>query len=244
MKTLLLTTTYFFLFAICSFAQHSIFPTHAEVDALVGITLPDTTGVAANFIPKYDGAGGIAWAADAGGAGSDSASYFEKGSIWHPTDSLMTIDEIAAAYQPLATYLIPSDSTAIRNYSNALYATASHTHTEFYDTLSKSWGVMDTVTTGDYVGWKVENNITITEVAAYTNTGTVTFNIEERGETTPNTTGTDVMTSDLVADTDQQETGTFSNADVVRNAWLVPAVASITGDPTVFGFTIRYIKTN
>lgn len=126
----------------------------------------------------------------------------------------------------------------------ANYSLTSHTHTEFYDTLSKSWGVMDTVTTGDYVGWKVENNITITEVAAYTNTGTVTFNFEERGETTPNTAGTDVMTSDLVADTDQQETGTFSNAGIARDAWLILNVTSITGDPTIFGVTIRYVKAN
>lgn len=118
------------------------------------------------------------------------------------------------------------------------------TETVVFDTLSKSWGVMDTVLTGDLPGWKVDNNITVTEVAAYTNTGTVTFNLEERGEATPNTAGTDVMTSDLVADNDQQETGTFSNAALDRDDWLVPTITSISGDPTIFTITVRYVKTN
>lgn len=114
----------------------------------------------------------------------------------------------------------------------------------YFDTLSVSIGAMDTVLTGDYPGWKVPNNITITEVSAYTNSGTVTFNIEERGETTPNTAGTDVMTSDLVADTDQQETTTFSNATLDKNDWMALVITSITGDPTLFGVTIYYVKTN
>jgi hypothetical protein len=137
-------------------------------------------------------------------------------------------------------YLTPSDANVLL----ADKANADHTHSEFYDTLTASWGVMDTVTTGDYPGWKVPNNITVTEVSAYTNTGTVTFNLEERAETTPNTAGTDVMTSDLIADDDQQKTGTFSNADLDRNDWLVLVVASITGDPTIISVTIRYVKIN
>ncbi len=103
---------------------------------------------------------------------------------------------------------------------------------------------LDTITTGSFGGIKIENNYTITEVSAYTNTGTITFNIEERAEVTPNTTGVDVITSDLVADTDQQETGTFSNAAIDINDWLVLTIVSITGDPTVFSVTVRGVKTN
>lgn len=134
--------------------------------------------------------------------------------------------------------------TNVQAYDADLTSWGAITPAIFTDTLSKSWGVMDTVLTGDLPGWKVDNNITVTEVAAYTNTGTVTFNLEERGEATPNDAGTDLMGSDLVADTDQQETGTFSNAALDRNDWLVPTVTSISGDPTLFGVTIRYIKTN
>lgn len=134
--------------------------------------------------------------------------------------------------------------TNVQAYDADLTLWAAITPAIYYDTLTISWGVMDTVTTGDYSGYKVPNNITVTEVSAYTNTGTVTFNLEERAETTPNTAGTDVMTSDLAADSDQQETGTFSNAAIDRNDWLVPAVTSITGDPTIFSITVRYVKTN
>jgi len=119
------------------------------------------------------------------------------------------------------------------------------TNPSFFDTVNVAvLGTMDTVTTGDYVGIEMPNNYTITKVSAYTNSGTVTFNIEERGETTPNTAGTDVMTSDLVADNDKQVTTTFSNADVIRNNYLTLVVTSITGDPTIFGVTVRGIKTN
>ncbi|EFK95508.1 secreted protein [sediment metagenome] len=69
------------------------------------IGLPDTTGKASGSVPKYKGDGTISWEADAGGAGSDSASYFEKNGAWHPTDSVKTIDELDAAYQPKDTDL-------------------------------------------------------------------------------------------------------------------------------------------
>ena len=135
--------------------------------------------------------------------------------------------------------------TNVQAYDADLTSWGAITPAIVFDTVRVAvWGTMDTVTTGDYVAIKMENNYTITEVAAYTNTGTMTFNIEERGETTPNTAGTDVMTSDLVADTNQQETGTFSNATVDRDDWLVLVVTSITGDPTIFCVTVRGIKTN
>lgn len=131
------------------------------------------------------------------------------------------------------------------------YSTTSHTHTEFADTVRvASWSMgmgntdLDTLTAGSFGGIKIENNYTITEVSAYTNSGTVTFNIEERVETTPNTTGVDVITSDLVADTDQQETSTFSNAAIDRDDWLILTIVSITGDPTIFSVTVRGVKTD
>ena len=147
------------------------------------------------------------------------------------------------AWFAIAPALIDDSITVKMNRSEmAGYATASHTHTEFYDTLAFNISVPDTVIAGDNVIFKIPNNITITEVSAFTNSGTVTFNVEERGETTPNTAGTDVMTSDLVADTDQQETSTFSNSGIARDAYLAISVTSITGDPTLFGVHIRYIK--
>lgn len=120
----------------------------------------------------------------------------------------------------------------------------------YSDTLALSWSIglgnsaIDTITTGTFWLGKIPNNYTATEIAACTNTGTITFNINKRAETTPNTTGTDIMTSSLVADSDQQETSSFSSATITRNQWLALSIISITGDPTMFSGSIRYIKTN
>lgn len=109
------------------------------------------------------------------------------------------------------------------------------------DTLIHTFAIIDTVIAGSLPGWKVPYDITILEVASYTDANTVTFNLEERGEATPNTSGTDVMTSDLVADNNQQETTTFTNASIAKDAWLVPSI-SATGDVTIFSVTVRYVK--
>lgn len=150
----------------------------------------------------------------------------------------------AADYAAIRTALGLVIGTNVQAYDADLTSWGAITPAVFFDTLSFNINIADTVITGDNAIWKIPNNITITEVASFTNTGTVTFNIEERGETTPNTAGTDVMTSDLTGDTDQQETGTFSNAGIARDAWLALVVASKTGDPTLFGVSIRYVKTN
>lgn len=109
------------------------------------------------------------------------------------------------------------------------------------DTLTFSWGIMDTVTTGDLPGWKVPYNITLLELSSFTDANTTTFNLEERAETTPNTAGTDVLASDQVADNDQQEATSFSNAAIAKDTWLVPSI-SATGDVALLSITVRYVK--
>lgn len=239
--------------------------------------------------------------------------YFWRGGRYVPEDSLYTIAQIAAAYQPLEATLtdiadgtitenlvntanpwadnevannltvddagiastITRDSEAITiawqskdsslidatgsgkfmmgNAGSGWYAGTTQQAKDTLgisalervmpDTLSFTWGVMDTTTVGTLPGWKVPFNITIIELSAYTDANTCTFNIEERAETTPNTAGTDVMASDLVADNDQQEQTSFSNATIDINDWLVPTI-SATGDVSIFSITVRYVKTN
>jgi hypothetical protein len=53
---------------------------------------------------------------------------------------------------------------------------------------------------------------TLTRVSCSTNTGTVTIQLDERAEGTPNTAGTDMLTSALVCDSDTEATTSFSNA--------------------------------
>src|SRR3990167_2359233 len=63
------------------------------------------------------------------------------------------------------------------------------------DTLAYHWGVMDTVTVGDLIAYKVESNITIIKVSTYGTTDSVRFNIQERAATPPNTAGDSLFAS-------------------------------------------------
>lgn len=69
--------------------------------------------------------------------------------------------------------------------------------------------------------------ITITRVACSIDAGTsATIQLDERAEATPNTAGTNVMTSALVCDTDSQTTTSFTNATIAAR---VPLNLQITG---------------
>jgi hypothetical protein len=106
---------------------------------------------------------------------------------------------------------------------------------------TKEFTILDTVKTGGETvwSWKVPYAITITQVSAYTDANTVTFQLEERAAATPNTTGTTVMTSSLVADNNEQTTTSFTNAGQAANTWLT-AVVSTAGDVSRFCVTIWY----
>lgn len=188
--------------------------------------------------------------------GNTIPSFYTEG-----TGVITALGNIANRYNGTVRYFPSSttDDAWMKKGDSTLYATQTdiagksdvgHTHTEFFDTLSFSWGLgmgnsaLDTITTGTLPDIKLPNNITITEITGYTNTGTVTFNIEIRGETTPNTAGTDIMASDLVADNDQQEQTSFSQATATRNQRLTPTISAVASDPTLFGITVRYVKTN
>jgi len=109
------------------------------------------------------------------------------------------------------------------------------------DTFTWNWGVMDTVVTGDLPGWKVPFGITVISVSAYTDANTTTFNLEERAAATPNVAGTDLFASDMVAVSTALDSTSFTNPGFANNTWMVPAI-SATGDVSIFGVTVEYIK--
>jgi len=79
---------------------------------------------------------------------------------------------------------------------------------------------------------KFATAITITRISCDTDTGTTTIQFDERAEATPNSAGTDVMTSVLVCDTDNQATTSFDNAGIAADAPFnldIDAVASTPG---------------
>lgn len=82
--------------------------------------------------------------------------------------------------------------------------------------------------------------VTITRVSASTDAGTVALQFDERGETTPNTPGTNVMTSALVADTDSQATTSFANAGIVTNAVLNLDIGTVTASPSVVRIHVEF----
>ena len=109
------------------------------------------------------------------------------------------------------------------------------------DTFTWNWGVMDTVVTGDLPGWKVPFGITVISVSAYTDANTTTFNLEERAAATPNVAGTNLFAADMVAVSTALDSTSFTNPGFANNTWMVPAI-SATGDVSIFGVTVEYIK--
>lgn len=71
---------------------------------------------------------------------------------------------------------------------------------------------------------------------------TVTFNIEERALGSATAVGTDVMTSDLVADSTGEDSTTFSNSAIAAESYLVVTVTSVTGSPTTFEAMVSYTE--
>ena len=114
--------------------------------------------------------------------------------------------------------------------------------TPLASTLEKSFSFYHSSDLTTYDGipkWKFANAVTITEISCTTDAGTATLNIEERGETTPNTAGTDVLTSDIVCDSDQQESTTFSNAAIAADVWNAITI-SASATATDVNITIYY----
>jgi len=82
--------------------------------------------------------------------------------------------------------------------------------------------------------------VTLVRVSASTDTGTCTIQLDERVESTPNTSGVDVLTSPLVADTDSQVTTAFANASIAANAVLNLDIDATSGSPAVLRVHLEY----
>lgn len=83
-------------------------------------------------------------------------------------------------------------------------------------------------TTGGILGTRIAQNLTATRVDAYTSGGTsCTFNIEQRS--TIGTTGTNIMTSDMVADSNGEIDTTLANPNLVEGNWLYVDISAVSG---------------
>lgn len=83
--------------------------------------------------------------------------------------------------------------------------------------------------------------VTITRVACSVAAATsATINLDERVAATPNTAGTAVLTSELVCDTDEAASTTFSNATVAARVPLALLITGTSGTPGVLRVNVSY----
>lgn len=230
-----------------------------EVDAIV-LTYVDSNYVLTSETSNWDKSTSDDLTTGTSFGGDVSGSYnsiaVTDDSHNHVIGNVDALQDSLTAKANTAWFAVPptliDDSLTVKMNRSEMsgYASASHTHTEFLDTIPISWATgfgnnaIDTITTGEVYGIKLPYNCTFQELSASTNQGTVTFNVEIRGETTPNTAGTDIISSDLVADNNQEETTTFSTATATRNQRLTLVISAVSGDPTIFGATLIVTKTN
>lgn len=109
-------------------------------------------------------------------------------------------------------------------------------------TFSRDFTIFDPVT-GDsgrtqiYFG----SAVTITRVACAVKAATsVTINLEERAEATPDTAGTAVLTSNLVCDTNTEASTTFSNAGIAARVPLALTITAVSGTPDTVRVHVEY----
>ena len=93
---------------------------------------------------------------------------------------------------------------------------------------------IDVPTTADTnkVQWYFGQAVTITRVACSVGAATsVTIQLDERAEATPNTAGVDVMTAALVCTTTSGTTASFTNATIAARVPLNMQITSVVGSP-------------
>lgn len=102
-------------------------------------------------------------------------------------------------------------------------------------------------TTGDTnkVQFKYITNSTIVRVSCSTFGGTsVTIQLDERAEGTPNTVGTDIMSSTLACDNNTESTTSFANASIAADAPVNLQITATAGAPDVVRIHIEYTEDN
>jgi hypothetical protein len=85
------------------------------------------------------------------------------------------------------------------------------------------------------------NAVTITRVWCNVKAATsVTINLDERAEGTPDTSGTSVLTSNLVCDTDGANSTTFTNAGITARAPIALLLTAVSGTPDTLRVHFEY----
>ena len=204
---------------------------------------------------KTWGAGaGLNWTFDAGA--TDPVFEFTSGNVKFSGATTYTYEGGATdpVWTPGNNFL--NLSTGTLQQGGTAVSLSGHTHgastldtgsvgadelVDAYQEDSKGFVIFDP-TTADTNDIQIEfpNAITITEVVCSTDTGTVDIQLDERARATPNTAGTNVMTSTLVCDNNSQATTTFTNATIAADVPLNLQILAVASAPTVVRITVQY----
>lgn len=110
-------------------------------------------------------------------------------------------------------------------------------------TWEKDISIISVVDTDDALAQIAANGAwTITNVSCSTNTGTVTLQFDERAPTTPNSAGTDILSSPIACDADSETTSSFDNAGISDGNIISMDVDSVAGTPGVVRVHIKGTK--
>ena len=146
--------------------------------------------------------------------------------------SEITDDTIATS--DLSDSAVTSDKISDGSVALADLATATRTH------IQSSFIESPATNDDGRVQFKFPLNSTLQRVSCSTNTGSITIQLDERGESTPNTAGTDVLSANLACDSDSQITTSFNDAAIAANAVLNMDVISKSGSPNAVRIHIEY----
>ncbi len=92
-----------------------------------------------------------------------------------------------------------------------------------------------------FPGLLMTHAVTFVEVNGTTDTGTVTFNLERRGRTTPDQVGTDILSSDLAADATSENTTSFAASGAVAADQKINLnITSVASSPTKVWIDYEY----
>jgi len=84
--------------------------------------------------------------------------------------------------------------------------------------------------------------VTITRVACSVKAATsVTIQLDERAAATPDTAGTDVLTSSLACDTNEEVTTSFANAGIAARVPVALTISAVTGTPDTLRVHVSYV---
>lgn len=101
------------------------------------------------------------------------------------------------------------------------------------------------LTNDGFVQFKFPNNVTIQRVScSAANASTVTIRLDERAETSPNSAGSIVMSSDLVCDSNSQITTSFSDNAIATNAILNMDIITRSGSTPALRIHVEYTINN